>query len=92
MPKARARHILVPTEEDCVKLKKEILEGLDFADAARRFSQCPSGRDGGDLGEFFRGQMVPEFDQVVFSEPLGEVVGPVKTDFGYHLIEILDRS
>jgi peptidyl-prolyl cis-trans isomerase C len=92
MPKARARHILVATEEDCMKLKNEIIEGLDFADAAKKFSQCPSARKGGDLGEFFRGQMVPEFDQIVFSEPLGEVLGPVKTDFGYHLIEILDRS
>jgi peptidyl-prolyl cis-trans isomerase C len=92
MPKACARHILVATEEACMKLKNEIIAGLDFADAAKKFSQCPSGRKGGDLGEFFRGQMVPEFDQIVFTEPLGEVLGPVKTDFGYHLIEILDRS
>ncbi len=92
MARARARHILVNTEEDCMRLKREILEGLDFADAAKRFSECPSGRKGGDLGEFFRGQMVPEFDTAVFNEPLGEVIGPVKTEFGYHLIEVLERS
>ena len=91
MAKASARHILVKTEVECLKLKQEIEGGKDFAGTARQYSQCPSGKRGGDLGEFFRGQMVPEFDRVVFQEPLGKVHGPVKTQFGYHLIEITKR-
>jgi peptidyl-prolyl cis-trans isomerase C len=92
MPKARARHILVATQEDCESLKKQIEGGADFADIARKHSKCPSGRNGGDLGEFRPGQMVKEFDTVVFSAELGKVHGPVKTQFGYHLIEITSRS
>lgn len=92
MARASARHILVATEEECNNLKKEIEGGRDFADVARKHSMCPSGRAGGDLGEFGRGQMVPEFDEVVFSEAVGEVHGPVQTSFGYHLIEITERA
>ncbi|MBU0570591.1 MAG: peptidyl-prolyl cis-trans isomerase [Candidatus Omnitrophica bacterium] len=92
MTKAKARHILVPSEETCEKLKTRIEAGEDFAEIAREYSRCPSGKQGGDLGEFSRGQMVPEFDEVVFSAEIGEVQGPVKTDFGYHLIEVTDRK
>jgi len=92
MAKASARHILVPTEAECLKLKGEIEGGKDFAQIARQFSKCPSGKRGGDLGEFFRGQMVPEFDKVVFEKELGKVHGPVKTQFGYHLVEITKRT
>lgn len=92
MALAKARHILVSTEEECIKLKDQINEGADFANIAMEFSQCPSGQRGGDLGEFSPGQMVEEFDTVVFNEPVGEVHGPVKTQFGYHLIEITSRS
>jgi peptidyl-prolyl cis-trans isomerase C len=92
MARARARHILVETEESCEALKELIASGTDFADVAREHSQCPSGQQGGDLGEFTQGQMVPEFDRVVFAEAIGEVHGPVQTQFGYHLIEILSRS
>jgi peptidyl-prolyl cis-trans isomerase C len=91
MKKAAARHILVSTEETCQKLKNDIESGADFADVARRHSQCPSARRGGDLGEFTPGQMVKEFDAVVFSAPVGEVQGPVKTQFGYHLVEVMQR-
>jgi peptidyl-prolyl cis-trans isomerase C len=91
MAKAKARHILVETEAECLKLKKEIEGGSNFADVAKKFSKCPSGEDGGDLGEFEPGQMVEEFDVVVFKEPVGKVHGPVKTEFGYHLIEITSR-
>jgi peptidyl-prolyl cis-trans isomerase C len=90
--KASARHILVPTEQECLKLKADIEGGVDFADTARKYSKCPSGRDGGNLGEFTQGQMVPEFDRVVFSAVVGRVHGPVKTQFGYHLIEITKRG
>ncbi len=92
MAKARARHILVANEEACLNLKAEIEAGTDFAEAARQHSKCPSGRQGGDLGEFSPGQMVREFDEVVFSGEVGKVLGPVKTQFGYHLIEITSRS
>lgn len=92
MSKARARHILVPTEQGCLDLKAEIEAGTDFAEAAKQHSQCPSGRQGGDLGEFSPGQMVREFDEVVFSGEVGTVLGPVKTQFGYHLIEVTSRS
>lgn len=92
MARASARHILVKTEEACVDLKNKIQEGADFAEMAKEHSECPSGREGGGLGEFGPGQMVPEFDTVVFNDAVGEVHGPVKTQFGYHLIEITSRS
>ena len=92
MARASARHILVKTEEACVDLKKQIDKGADFADMARKHSECPSGNEGGSLGEFSPGQMVPEFDTVVFNDDVGKVHGPVKTQFGYHLIEITSRS
>ncbi len=92
MIKASARHILVKTEQACEDLKKKIEGGADFADMAREHSDCPSGEQGGDLGEFSPGQMVREFDDVVFNAELGKVHGPVKTQFGYHLIEITNRS
>ena len=92
MSKASARHILVDSEEACEGLKADIEGGADFADVAREHSRCPSGRRGGDLGEFRPGQMVREFDEVVFSAEVGKVHGPVKTQFGYHLIEITHRE
>ena len=92
MSLARARHILVEKEDECQRLKDEITAGADFADLARSHSQCPSGRQGGDLGEFGRGQMVKAFDEVVFSAPIGEVQGPVQTEFGFHLLEVTERK
>lgn len=92
MPRAKARHILVPSQSECESLKNQIEGGADFAEMAKQHSKCPSGRQGGDLGEFGPGQMVPEFDKVVFSGELKRVHGPVKTQFGYHLIEITQRQ
>ncbi|MFT5700373.1 MAG: peptidyl-prolyl cis-trans isomerase C [Desulforhopalus sp.] len=92
MAKARARHILVPSEADCTTLKKMIEKGEDFAEIASHHSKCPSGKQGGDLGEFSPGQMVKEFDEVVFSGEIGKVLGPVKTQFGFHLIEVTSRT
>jgi len=92
MAKAQARHILVDTEEKCNDLKQQIIDGADFADVARDNSSCPSGKKGGDLGKFGPGQMVKEFDEVVFSGEIGVVHGPVKTQFGYHLLEITSRT
>lgn len=92
MAQATARHILVDSEAQCLDLKQQIADGADFGDVARTHSSCPSGRDGGDLGAFGPGMMVPEFDRVVFNEAVGVVHGPVKTQFGYHLLEITSRT
>ncbi len=92
MAKATARHILVDSEDQCNQLKSEIEAGADFGDIAKQYSSCPSGQSGGDLGEFGPGQMVKEFDEVVFSGELNTVHGPVKTQFGYHLLEITSRT
>ncbi|NLR76436.1 MULTISPECIES: peptidylprolyl isomerase [Leeia] len=92
MPQATARHILVNSEAQCLELKAQIEGGADFAELARQHSSCPSGRQGGDLGRFGPGMMVPEFDRVVFSADVGTVQGPVKTQFGYHLLEVTSRS
>ena len=92
MAQASARHILVDDESFCQELKQKIQDGTDFADMAREHSACPSGQRGGDLGTFGRGQMVQEFDSVVFSAPINEVQGPVQTQFGYHLIEVTSRD
>ena len=92
MTQATARHILVKSKEACDDLKTKIEGGADFGDMAKEYSDCPSGKDGGGLGSFGPGQMVPEFDTVVFNEEVGAVHGPVKTSFGYHLIEITSRS
>lgn len=91
MPKASARHILVKDQKACEDIKKRIEGGGDFAALAKQHSTCPSGQKGGDLGTFEKGQMVSEFDKVVFSGELGKVHGPIKTQFGFHLIEITDR-
>ncbi len=92
MARAKARHILVPTETLCNELKGKIAAGEDFAALAAEHSTCPSGKSGGALGEFGPGQMVKEFDTVVFSAPLNEVQGPVQTQFGYHLLEVTSRT
>jgi len=92
MPRAVARHILVPSEKDAQDLKSQIEGGADFADLAKKHSKCPSGAQGGSLGEFEQGAMVPEFDTVVFGDlPVGQVSEPVKTQFGYHLLEVQKR-
>jgi peptidyl-prolyl cis-trans isomerase C len=92
MSQASARHLLVDTEEQCLALKAQIEAGEDFAAVAKEHSNCPSKMQGGDLGTFGRGQMVPEFDEVVFSADLHTVQGPVKTQFGYHLLEVTART
>lgn len=90
--KASARHILVDSEARCLELKSQIEGGADFAAVAAENSSCPSGANGGELGEFGPGQMVREFDEVVFSGELNTVHGPVKTQFGFHLLEITSRT
>ncbi|WP_298054134.1 peptidylprolyl isomerase [uncultured Paenalcaligenes sp.] len=92
MVQASASHILVNSEEKAQALKAEIESGADFAQLAQANSSCPSSRQGGELGQFGRGQMVAEFDEVVFSAPVGVVQGPVKTQFGYHLVLVTERN
>jgi peptidyl-prolyl cis-trans isomerase C len=92
MATAKARHILVEVEEVCQDLKEKIEGGMEFGEIAAEFSSCPSGKQGGSLGSFKPGQMVKEFDEVVFRDELNTVHGPIKTQFGYHLIEITSRE
>ncbi|MCG8685552.1 MAG: peptidylprolyl isomerase [Desulfobacterales bacterium] len=92
MASASARHILVEDEAFCKELIEKINGGEDFAELAKQHSKCPSGSRGGELGSFGPGQMVPEFDKVVFNESVGVPHGPVKTDFGYHIVEITERT
>merc|ERR1719270_934395 len=93
---AVASHILVDTKDECLIVQKDINNGsTSFEDAARAYSKCPSSSKGGDLGKFQPGQMVQEFDDVVFDETntkIGEVYGPIQTQFGYHLIKVIDRT
>ena len=92
MSVASARHILVENEEECLALKDRIDAGEDFGDIARAHSNCPSKAQGGDLGKFGPGMMVKEFDEVVFSADVNTLQGPVKTQFGYHLLEVTSRD
>jgi peptidyl-prolyl cis-trans isomerase C len=89
----RARHILVETEEEANAVMARLQTGEDFADLAVELSQDPgSGAEGGDLGFVPRGRFVPEFDEIVFTAPVGEVNDPVQTQFGWHIIEVLERE
>ena len=88
-----AKHILTDSEEKCSSILESIVNGsVQFEDAAKEHSTCPSGAKGGDLGEFGRGQMVKEFEDAAFDAEVGHVVGPVKTQFGYHLIKVEDKN
>ncbi len=92
MARACARHILVKTRAEAEKLKQRLAEGEDFGKLAKKYSTCSSKKSGGDLGEFSPGQMVKAFDNVVFRKKVLTVHGPVKTQFGFHLIETIYRS
>lgn len=92
MSSAEARHILVDSEATCQQLKDDIAGGQAFEDVAQAHSSCPSKQNGGALGKFGPGQMVPEFDRVVFNEAVNVVHGPIQTQFGWHLVEITNRE
>jgi len=89
---ASAKHILVDTLEQMQEIKLEIVNGLSFEEAARKYSKCPSAAQGGSLGSFTRGRMVPEFEKAAFELQVGEISEPVKTQFGYHLIQLDEKS
>jgi len=74
------------------RFKKSLQRARSFAEMARKYSQCPSSRSGGDLGWFGRGRMVQEFEKAAFEGEKGKVLGPIKTKFGYHLIKVLDKK
>lgn len=88
----RAKHILVEKEVQAKEILSEIEAGKSFEDAAKEYSTCPSKEKGGDLGYFKKGQMVPEFEKAAFEAAVGELTGPVKTQFGYHLILVEDKK
>ncbi|MGP0565876.1 MULTISPECIES: peptidylprolyl isomerase [unclassified Nitrospina] len=88
--KVQARHILVATKEEAEDLKKRIDEGEEFVKLAEQHSQCPSKKRGGDLGWFGKGAMVRPFEVAAFSAEEGDIVGPVKTEFGWHLIYVYE--
>ena len=93
MATACARHILVKTKEEAEKLKQQLANGADFAKLAKKYSLCKSSaKKGGDLGEFPPGRMLKAFDNVVFKKPVLKVHGPIKTKFGFHLIETIYRN
>ncbi|WP_299269356.1 peptidylprolyl isomerase [uncultured Psychrosphaera sp.] len=92
MARASAYHILVKTKDEALQIKKKLDKGDNFQKLAKQHSTCPSRRKGGDLGEFEKGDMVKAFDDVVFKRPILEVHGPIKTQFGYHLIKTVYRS
>lgn len=87
-----AKHILVENENSANDIAKEIANGLAFEEAAKKYSTCPSKERGGDLGYFAKGQMVPEFEKAAFEGEIGKVIGPVQTQFGYHLIRVEDKK
>ena len=87
-----AAHILVNKEDDAKKIMDRLEKGEDFEALAKRFSKCPSGKKGGNLGWFGKGDMVREFDEACFIGKKGDVIGPVKTEFGYHVILIKDQK
>lgn len=95
----QAMHILVPTEAKALEIRQDIVSGQtqneifnNFRNAAKRYSTCPSGRDGGLLGYFGRGDMVKPFEEAAFNLPNGQVSEPVKTQFGYHLIYVISKK
>jgi len=92
MASASALHILVKTEKQALELLAQLKKGADFSTLAKKHSTCPSRKKGGDLGEFKKGQMVKQFDDVVFKKALYQVHGPVKTKFGFHLIKTVYRT
>lgn len=87
----KASHILVDSKQEADSIKSKINNGESFETMAKKYSKCPSGKNGGDLGYFERGQMVKAFEDVAFNLPVGKVSEPVKTQFGWHLIKVYDK-
>ncbi len=90
MNKIRAEHILVKTEQEAFGILFDIRNGMKFEDIAKARSLCPSGKKGGDLGWFGRGQMAKEFEDAAFALKIGEMSKPVRTQFGWHIIKLIE--
>ena len=90
--KVHAAHILVKSENLAKDRMVKVKGGESFGDLAKKHSECPSGKQGGDLGWFGKNMMVKEFETAAFNGKKGEVVGPIKTQFGWHLIQIIDQK
>lgn len=88
----KASHILVDTEEEANSIAADLAGGKSFEICAAEFSKCPSKENGGDLGAFGRGQMVPEFEKAAFEMEVGAVSAPVQTQFGFHIIKVTEKS
>jgi len=88
----RASHILVSSEHEALRIIDEIRKGKEFSEMAKRYSSCPSGKSGGDLGFFGKGQMVKEFEDAAFSLKQGELSRPIRTQFGWHVIKATGRK
>ncbi|HIH22687.1 TPA: peptidylprolyl isomerase [Candidatus Micrarchaeota archaeon] len=88
----KASHILVSSLNEANSVLSELHGGKSFEELAKKYSSCPSGRDGGNLGFFGKGQMVGEFETAAFSLDIGQVSGPIKTQFGYHLIKVTGKK
>jgi len=87
----RASHILVSKLDEADHIMNELKRGKDFSELARKFSSCPSAKNGGDLGFFASGQMVKEFEDTAFSLEIGQTSKPVRTQFGFHIIKVLEK-
>jgi len=92
MRSAMAKHILVKTMQEAEQLKQLLEKGESFAKLARKFSLCPSRKRDGDLGEIFPGQLVKPIENIIFKKEMLKVHGPIKTQFGYHLVVVYFRS
>lgn len=90
--RVKASHILVSSLDEAKSVLAELKKGKDFGDLAKKYSNCPSGANGGDLGFFGKGQMVKEFEDAAFKMKVGEVSQPIKTQFGWHLIKVTAKQ
>lgn len=90
--KVHAKHILVETKEEAQEIIDELEDGASFDALAKKNSKCPSGSDGGNLGWFDKGTMVKEFEDAAFNLEKGQISEPVKTQFGWHVIKVIDKK
>lgn len=88
----KASHILVDSKAEADLIKSKLDNGECFETLAKKYSKCPSGENGGDLGYFERGQMVKEFEDTAFALPVGKVSSPIQTQFGWHLIKVYNKK
>jgi len=91
-PSVKASHILVDDLQKAQEIAEELKSGLSFEEAAKKYSTCPSADNGGDLGYFSKGRMVPEFEKVAFETECGQISEPFDSPFGFHILKVYDRK